>query len=133
MKYIKPYLIFTLMVWLPWGLICIFDTRAIAEIIGVTSVNPTGNTDIRAMYGGVQFSIGLMAALALYDRAYFKNLLFTLAFLGSCLALSRSYGIIVDGSGTLYTWGVVGYEYFVAISAIVWLRVLPRLSSSTPA
>ena len=133
MKYIKPYLIFTLMVWLPWGLVCIFDTQIIAEIIGVTSVNPAGNTDIRAMYGGVQLGIGLMAALALYDGAYFKNLLFTLAFLGSCLALSRSYGIVVDGSGTLYTWGVIGYEYFAAISAITWLIVLPRLRSSTPA
>ena len=133
MKYIKPYLIFTLMVWLPWGLICIFDTQTIAEIIGVTSVNPTGNTDIRAMYGGVQLGVGLMAALALYDRAYFENLLFTLAFLGSCLALSRSYGIVVDDSGTLYTWGVIGYEYFAAISAIIWLIVLPRLRSSAPA
>jgi len=133
MKYIKPYLIFTLMVWLPWGLICIFDTQTIAEIIGVTSVNPTGNTDIRAMYGGVQLGVGLMAAFALYDAAYFKNLLFTLAFLGSCLALSRSYGIVVDGSGTFYTWGVIGYEYFAAISAMVWLIVLPRLRSSAPA
>jgi hypothetical protein len=133
MKYIKPYLIFTLMVWLPWGLVCIFDTQTIAEIIGVTSVNPTGNTDIRAMYGGVQLGVGLMAALALYDGAYFRNLLVTLAFLGSCLALSRSYGIVVDGSGTLYTWGVVGYEYFAAFSAITWLIVLPRLRTSAPA
>ena len=74
-----------------------------------------------------------MAAFALYDAAYFKNLLFTLAFLGSCLALSRSYGIVVDGSGTFYTWGVIGYEYFAAISAMVWLIVLPRLRSSAPA
>ena len=133
MKYIKPYLIFTLMVWLPWGLICIFNTEVIAEIIGVTSVNPTGNTDIRAMYGGVQLGIGLLAALALYDGAYFKNLLLTLAFLGSCLALSRSYGILVDDSGTLYTWGVIGYEYFAAVSAIIWLIVLPKLDNpSTP-
>jgi len=133
MKYIKPYLIFTLMVWLPWGLICIFNTEVIAEIIGVTSVNPAGNTDIRAMYGGVQLGIGLLAALALYDGAYFKNLLLTLAFLGSCLALSRSYGILVDDSGTLYTWGVIGYEYFAAVSATIWLIVLPKLDNpSTP-
>ena len=127
MKYIKPYLIFTVLVWLPWGLICIFDTDSILKIIGVTSVNPTGNTDIRVMYGGVQLAVGLMAAFALYDRRRFESLLFTLAFLGSCLALSRSYGLVVDGSSTFYTWGVLTYEFFAAISSIAWLIVLPRV------
>ena len=127
MKYAKPYLIFTLLVWLPWGLMCIFNTDIIAEIIGVTSIHPTGNTDIRVMYGGVQFAVGLMAALALHDRRYFENLLWTLAFLGTCMALSRTYGLVVDTSGTAYTWGVVAYEAFAGASAIAWLMLLPRL------
>ncbi len=127
MKYIKPYLIFTVLVWLPWGLLCVFDTDTILQIIGVTSVHATGNTDIRAMYGGVQSGIGLMAAFSLYDQRHFKSFLLALAFIGSGLALSRSYGIIVDGSGTPYTLGVIAYEYFAAISAITWLILLPRL------
>ncbi len=127
MKYIKPYLIFTLLIWLPWGLVCIFNTTVIAEIIGVTSVTASGNSDLRAMYGGVQTAVGLMAALALYNTRLFPNLLFTLAFLGSCLAFSRSYGLSVDNSGSVYTWGVVAYEYFAAISSVIWLVLLPRL------
>jgi hypothetical protein len=106
---------------------CIFNTAVIEEIIGVKSIHPTGNTDVRAMYGGVQFAVGLMAALALYDRRYFENLLWTLAFLGSCMALSRTYGLVVDASGTVYTWGVVAYEAFAGASAIAWLMLLPRL------
>ena len=131
MKFIKPYLIFTLLVWLPWGLICIFNTDLIASVIGVSSITESGTTDIRAMYGGVQTAIGLMAALALLNRRYFPNLLFCLAFMGSCLALSRSYGLAMDNSSTLYTWGVIAYEYFAAISAIIWLIVLPRLKLPT--
>ena len=127
MKYATPYLILTLIVWLPWGLICIFDTDIVLETIGVTSVHPTGNTDIRVMYGGVQFAVGLMAALALYDRRHFEKLLWALAFLGSCMAFSRFYGLAVDGSGTVYTWGVVAYEAFAGASAIGWLLWLPRL------
>jgi len=127
MKYSRPYIIFTLLVWLPWGLMCIFDTDIILEVIGVTSIHPTGNTDIRVMYGGVQFAVGLMAALALHDGRYFEKLLWTLAFLGSCMALSRTYGLIVDASGTVYTLGVVAYEAFAGGSAIVWLMLLPRL------
>jgi hypothetical protein len=42
MKYMKPYLIFNVAVWLPWGLICIFDIATIQDIIGVTSVTASG-------------------------------------------------------------------------------------------
>lgn len=129
MNYAKPYLIFTVAVWLPWGLVCVLDTNIILEIIGVTSIHPTGNTDIRVMYGGVQFAVGLLAALALYDRSYFEKLLWTLAFLGTCMALSRFYGLAVDGSSTVYTWGVLAYESFAGASAIAWLMSLPRLQA----
>ena len=127
MKYSKPYIIFTLLVWLPWGLVCVFNTDIILEIVGVTSIHPTGNTDVRVMYGGVQFAVGLMAARALRDRRYFEKLLWTLAFLGSCMAISRFYGLVADRSSTVYTWGVLGYEAFAGASAIAWLKLLPRL------
>ena len=129
MKYSKPYIIFTLLVWLPWGLVCVFNTDIILEIVGVTSIHPTGNTDVRVMYGGVQFAVGLMAALALHDRRHFERLLWTLAFLGSSMAISRFYGVVVDGSGTVYTWGVLAYEAFAGASAIGWLMLLPRLQA----
>ncbi len=129
MKYLKPYLIFTVLVWLPWGVLCVFNTAVISDVIGVTSLSVTGNSDLRAMYGGVQTAVGLMALLALYDRRYLRQLLVTLAFLGSGLALSRSYGLYTDGSATFYTFGVLSYEIFATVSSIVLLK----LSSSTVA
>ncbi len=128
MNYIKPYLIFNLVVWMPWGLICIFDTGQIASVIGVSSEHAAGNTDLRVMYGGFQFAVGLMAAHALYDRRHFQNFVYVLALLGSCMALSRSYGLVVDGSGTVYTWGVLAFEAFAGITGILWLRFLSRQS-----
>ena len=124
MRYIKPYLIFSCLVWMPWGLICIFDTGQIASIIGVTSTHATWNTDLRVMYGGFQFAVGLMAVHALYDQRHFKNFVYALAFLGSCMALSRTLGLIIDGSSTVYTWGVLSFEAFVGITGILWLRFL---------
>jgi Domain of unknown function (DUF4345) len=128
LNYIKPYLIFNLVVWMPWGLICIFDTGQIASVIGVFSEHATGNTDLRVMYGGFQFAVGLMAAHALYDSRYFQHFVYALALLGSCMALSRSYGLIVDGSSTVYTWGVLAFEAFAGITGILWLRFLSRQS-----
>ena len=126
MNYIKPYLIFNCVVWMPWGLICIFDTGQIASIIGVSGIDATANTDLRVMYGGFQFAVGLMAAHALYQQRHFKNFVYTLAFLGCCMALSRSYGLVTDGSSTTYTWGVLFFEAFAGISGILWLRFLSR-------
>jgi hypothetical protein len=126
MSYIKPYLIFNCAVWMPWGLLCIFDTGQIANIIGVSSIDATGNTDLRVMYGGFQFAVGLMAAHALYDRKYFKNFVYALAFLGCSMALSRSYGLLIDGSSTVYTWGVLSFEAFAGLTGILWLRALSR-------
>lgn len=126
MKYIKPYLIFNCIVWIPWGLICIFDTSQISNIIGVYSIDATGNTDLRVMYGGFQFAVGLMAAHALYERGHFISFVYALAFLGSCMALSRSYGLISDDSGTVYTWGVLAFEAFAGITGILWIRFLSR-------
>lgn len=123
MKYIKPYLIFTVLVWLPWGVLCIFNTGMITDVIGVSGLSPSGNTDMRAMYGGFQTAVGLMALLALYDQRYVHQLLVTLVFMGSCLALSRSYGLYVDGSFSVYTIGVLSYESFAAISSMVLLKL----------
>jgi hypothetical protein len=133
MSFMKPYLIFNCVVWMPWGLICIFDTGQIASIIGVTSMDATGNTDLRVMYGGFQFAVGLMAAHALYDNRYFRHFVYTLAFLGSCMALSRSYGLLVDGSSTIYTWGVLAFEAFAGVSGVLWLGFLSRQAESVEA
>ena len=92
----------------------------------------TGNTDIRVMYGGVQTAVGLMAALALFKKAYVKNILFALAFLGCTMAMSRGYGIIVDSSATLYNWGVVGFEAFAGIAAILLLQSLANSTGVNP-
>ena len=37
-------------------------------------------------------------------------------------------GLIIDGSSTFYTWGVLLYEASAGISAIVWLQFLSRRS-----
>ena len=122
MNYSRPYLIFNCLVWIPWGLICIFDTAQIASVIGVSGADATGNTDLRVMYGGVQFAVGLMAAHALYRPQYFGNFVYALAFLGCTMAASRSYGLAIDGSSTFYTWGVLGFEAFAGITATMWLK-----------
>ncbi|MBT5836532.1 MAG: hypothetical protein HOH76_05045, partial [Hellea sp.] len=43
--------------------------------------------------------------------------LFSLAMLGSCMALTRSYGVVVDGSTSLFNLSVLAFESFTGISS----------------
>ena len=58
---------------------------------------------------------------------YFRTLCVVLCFVGGSLALSRSYGLLVDGSHTAYTWSVLAYESIAAITAGLWPRFLSRV------
>ncbi|MEO9968990.1 MAG: DUF4345 family protein [Hyphomonadaceae bacterium] len=126
MKLVTPYLMLAVIVWLPWGMLCIFNVQLIETIIGVTSTSVDGTSDIRAMYGGAQTGVGLMAAFALYNRTYVTEALFALAFLGTSMAFARSYGLIVDGSWTFYTSSIAVYEAFTGLSAIILLKSFKR-------
>ena len=117
MKIMKIYFIIMVAVWLPWGIQCIFNISNITEIIGVSALNPNGTTDIRVMYGGVQTGLGLMALIAFFKPSLGKYTLFSLAMLGSCMALTRSYGVVVDGSTSLFNLSVLAFEGFTGISS----------------
>ena len=69
------------------------------------------------MYGGVQTGIGLMALIAFFKPSLGKYALFSLAMLGSCMALTRSYGVVVDGSTSLFNLSVLAFEGFTGISS----------------
>lgn len=120
----KLYLIFNIAIWTPWGLACILAPFLITDIIGVKSIHASGETDLRVMYGGFQLAMGLMALHAFYNPTFFKSFVYALGVIGSCLALSRTFGMFVDSSFTPYTLGVLGYEFFAGISGLLWLRQL---------
>ena len=52
-------------IWLPYGLYCFFAPDALAAIAGVASNSTTGSIELRAMYGGLQLSIGALALAGL--------------------------------------------------------------------
>ncbi|WP_419834262.1 DUF4345 family protein [Endozoicomonas atrinae] len=129
----KLYLIFNIAVWTPWGLACTLAPFLVTDIIGVKSLHPSGETDMRAMYGGFQLAMGLMALHALVNPRFFKSFVYALGVIGSCLALSRTYGLFIDDSFTIYTLGVLGYELFAGISGLIWLYLLSGQTTSNKA
>jgi hypothetical protein len=116
----RGFLILTAIVWLPYGVMCFLDPARLAESTGVIASTPTGSTEIRAMYGGLQAAIGVLALLAVFRPDIVKSALVCLATLAGGLLTGRLIGLAIDGGYTGYTGMAIGFEvFFVGISSFL--------------
>ncbi len=115
------FLAASVLIWLPYGLWCFLDPGTLAGSAGVTATTPTGVTELRAMYGGLQMAIGLLAAAGVAHASARRPALLALAFLAGGLAVSRLIGGILDDSFSAYTTGATIFEFVTAVLAIRFL------------
>jgi len=109
-----------MVVWLPYGLFCFFQPSFLEGAAGVSFGSPTGSTELRAMYGGLQSAIGLLALAGALRPDLSRVALVALAFLCAGLGVARLLGTFVDGGLSAYT--AMGLTFELATVAIcVWL------------
>jgi hypothetical protein len=118
----KIYLVLSTLLWLPYGIYCLIVPEYLNEAAGIIAATPTGVTEIRAMYGGLQASIGIMCAAALVRTEMARSAMLAVAFLVSGLFLARSAGFFIDSSASEYTNGVLVFEGAYALITIFLLR-----------
>jgi hypothetical protein len=109
------------LVWLGYGLYCLFDPGYLAEAAAVAAGSATGTTEIRAMYGGLQAGVGVIALGGLLRENLVRPALFALAVLTTGLFVARLLGALIDASWTGYTIGALGFELASAVIARVLL------------
>jgi hypothetical protein len=109
-------------VWLPYGLYCFLDPGALRALAGVAASTPTGLTELRAMYGGLQSAIGALALLATVRPSLERPAIVMLAALLPGLAAARLLGVVLDGSWSSYTALGLGFEIGGSSCAIALLR-----------
>ena len=107
----------SVLIWFPYGIWCFLDPGTLADSAGVEATTPTGVTELRAMYGGLQMSIGLLAAAGFARVSVRRPALLALAFLAGGLAGSRLIGGILDDSFSAYTTGATIFEFVIALIA----------------
>ena len=116
----RIFLGFSALVWLPYGVFCFAQPSFLAEAAGIHFVSTTGNIELRAMYGGLQTGIGVLAAVAIVRPGLRTPALATLAFLCGGLALARLGGAGIEGEWSSYT--VIGLCFEVISSSVAsWL------------
>lgn len=115
----RLFLVFCALVWLPYGLYCLVQPGFLEEAAGVAFHTPTGATELRAMYGGLQAAIGALAAGAAWRTAWVRPTLTVLVFLCAGLGLGRLAGVALDGGLSAYTGFALGFE-FGSVGAALW-------------
>ena len=117
---VRLFLGFNALLWLPYGVFCAFVPSFLEGAAGLAAASPTGTTEIRAMYGGLQAAIGAFALLAVVRPALRRPALLMLAFLCTGLGSARLLGVGIDAAPSAYTVSVLGFE-FVSAGLAWWL------------
>lgn len=116
--------------FLPYGLYCFARPEFLAGAAGVSGTTPTGVTEIRAMYGGLQAAFGLLLLAAARDSRLAPAALAASAFVMPGLATARLLGAAIDGGISEYTVAALVFEIGSSLFAVSLLR--RHLSSRQP-
>lgn len=115
----RLFLGINVLVWVPYGVYCFFAPGFLAEAAGVASLSPTGTTELRAMYGGLQIAIGVLCALGLFRAGWQEKALHALGILTLGLGSARLIGAALDGAFSQYTIGALVFEFGLAGIALL--------------
>ena len=116
----RIFLTLSAVLWLPFGLYCLFVPSFLASGAGVTFTSPTGATDMRATYGGLTAAIGALALAGALRESFTRQALVLLATACAGLGGARLVGVALDGGLTAWTVQALALELgTVALGA--WL------------
>lgn len=125
----RLFLGFSALVWLPYGVFCVFQPSFLAKAAGVIASSATAVTEIRAMYGGLEAGIGALCLCAVLRPSLVRPALLMLSFICGGLGLTRILGLVLDGSASGYTFGGLALELPSAAIATLLVR---RSGSGAP-
>src|SRR5262245_54327403 len=117
----RVFLALSALVWLPYGLWCFAAPAFLAGAAGVSFLSPTGTTDVRPMYGGLQTALGALALAGALRESLRRPALIALGFVTSGLGLARLLGALLDGEVSSYTAAGLGFEWTTAALSAVFL------------
>jgi len=114
------------LVWSLYGLFCFFEPSFLGEVAGVASTSTTGTIELRAMYGGLQIALGVLAGAACVRPALQRPALVTLAFLCAGLFTARLLAAVLGAEFSSYTAGGLLFELLSSVFATRLLVELPQ-------
>lgn len=127
---LRAFLAVSALIWLPYGVLCFVAPGTLVEVAGVAPSSVTGTIEIRAMYGGLQSALGILAAAAFFQPTLRRPALLTLAFVCAGLFLARLLGALLGMEFSSYTAMALLFELLSGAFATRLLALQPRTAAS---
>jgi hypothetical protein len=90
-----------------FGFAFLFKPDEWSAMVSVAFTTPAGRTDFRAVYGGLEFGVGVFLFLCALRREFVRLGLFASACALVAMATARSTGMLLDGFDVLQLFIVV--------------------------
>jgi hypothetical protein len=123
----RVFLGFTGLAFAGYGLACLAAPGIVANATGMQLATGTASVEVRAMYGGLQTAIGLLALLAVAREPLRAPILLCVAVIFFGLVSGRLIGIAVDAEPGSYNFIAAAYE---AASSAIAFALLPRSAAA---
>jgi hypothetical protein len=114
---------------LVFGFLYLFAPESMTDPTGFPALGPNALTDVRATYGGLQIGLGLFLLWAVREEVRVRPALVLQVLLIGAVALSRAFGIAVDGARSGVLVGALVTEISLTLLALVALGRLGRTST----
>jgi hypothetical protein len=118
----RVFLAVSALVWLPYGLWCFARPEILAAFAGLAATTPTAIAEVRAMYGGLQIAIGVLAVVALARPHHRRSVVLTLGLLTGGLGIARLLAVLLGAGVSGYTAGGLIVEF----GSMAWAAALLR-------
>ena len=122
----RIFLLLTALLFIGYGLYCLLNPLSLAETTGMGLTDNTAIIEVRAMYGGLQSSVGLYLLYGCIKPKQTAHTLLVLAFVYGGMAIARAYGLAVDGGDNGYNTSVALFE---AINTVIALLLMYKTRS----
>jgi hypothetical protein len=104
-----------------YGIYCFIDPGFLADFAGVASTSPTGTTELKAMYGGLQTGFGALALFGALRPAHAPTILLATIFQLAGLGSFRLMGALAASDFSTYTTQGIAFELgSTAIAFYLW-------------
>ena len=130
----RVFLAINAALFIVYGLMCLASPGIVAEQTGMQIATGDASAEMRAMYGGLQTALGLLALAAVLRPELTRAVLLAFVFLFFGLASGRLVGIVIDAGVGSYNFAAFGFEVlFGALSALLLVRTSTAASTAVRA
>lgn len=117
--------------FIPYGSYCLLQPAMLADTATITATTITGTIELQSMYGGLQISVGVLCALAVFRPGLRPSALIALWFVFAGLAPVRVVLGLSLGDFSYYTRYAMIFE-LASLAFLSW-HLLRNRSAADPA